>query len=206
MAGCWVGCGVERRGASGACRWWGGFTRGKHGTGYNSDTCCIHCSLNNHKEKRNMLFVECKGSPYEVSSPEHVILGIRSRPSGPTRYLWRYYLTQLKIGHEHGTAARTEIGRCITFYAGLFKENCKQEWPEVLQHAQVFEKLAKEKWPAYHEEMRGIADGSERDLLDIVAINVRTEINFGMFSDGCTSLSWQTAKRAYLGQNWDVSE
>lgn len=34
---------------------------------------------------------------------------------------------------------------------------------------------------------------------------MRTEINFGLFSDGCTALSWQTEKRSWLGQNWDVS-
>ncbi|KAF1972806.1 peptidase C45 acyl-coenzyme A:6-aminopenicillanic acid acyl-transferas-like protein [Bimuria novae-zelandiae CBS 107.79] len=108
-----------------------------------------------------------------------------------------------RIGHQHGVAAKAQILRCIEFYAELFKKNCKQEWAEVLQHAEAFEKTAKEKWPAYHEEIRGIADGSGRNLLDIVAINVRTEINFGMFSDGCTALSWQTGKRAYLAQNWD---
>jgi len=52
--------------------------------------------------------------------------------------------------------------------------------------------------------MRGIADGSGKELLDIVAINVRTEINFGLFSDGCTALAWGTEKRAWLAQNWDV--
>lgn len=50
----------------------------------------------------------------------------------------------------------------------------------------------------------GIADGSKRSLLDIIALNVRTEIAFGQFSDGCTSLSWKTEKRSLLGQNWDV--
>jgi isopenicillin-N N-acyltransferase-like protein len=54
--------------------------------------------------------------------------------------------------------------------------------------------------------MRGIADGAGVALLSIVALNVRTEINFGLFSDGCTALSWHTEKRAYLGQNWDVSQ
>ncbi|KAF2634638.1 peptidase C45 acyl-coenzyme A:6-aminopenicillanic acid acyl-transferas-like protein [Massarina eburnea CBS 473.64] len=119
-----------------------------------------------------MLFVECKGSPYE-------------------------------IGHQHGTAAKTEIARCIAFYASLFHSNCKQTWPQVLSNAESFERTAKEKWPAYHEEMRGIADGSGRELLDIVAINVRTEINFGLFSDGCTALAWGTENRAWLAQNWD---
>jgi hypothetical protein len=51
----------------------------------------------------------------------------------------------------------------------------------------------------------GIADGSGTELLDIIALNVRTEIAFGQFSDGCTSLSWKTEKRSFLGQNWDVS-
>jgi isopenicillin-N N-acyltransferase-like protein len=51
--------------------------------------------------------------------------------------------------------------------------------------------------------MRGIADGAARDILDIVALNVRTEINFGLFSDGCTALAWHTEKHAWLGQNWD---
>jgi isopenicillin-N N-acyltransferase-like protein len=53
--------------------------------------------------------------------------------------------------------------------------------------------------------MQGIADGSGTELLDIVALNVRTEINFGLFSDGCTALAWHTEKRAWLAQNWDVS-
>ena len=53
-------------------------------------------------------------------------------------------------------------------------------------------------------ELQGIADGSKRDILDIIAINVRTEIAFGLFSDGCTSLFWDTPRHAFLGQNWDV--
>lgn len=53
--------------------------------------------------------------------------------------------------------------------------------------------------------MQGIADGASRELLDIVALNVRTEINFGLFSDGCTALAWHTEKHALLGQNWDAS-
>ncbi|KAF2995530.1 hypothetical protein E8E13_002278 [Curvularia kusanoi] len=119
-----------------------------------------------------MLFVECKGSPYE-------------------------------IGFQHGQAAKSQIDCCISFYAKLFLKNCKIEWPQVLDHASKFEQQAKSNWPAYHEEMQGIADGSGKQLLDIVAINVRTEINFGLFSDGCTALAWHTEKRAWLGQNWD---
>lgn len=40
-------------------------------------------------------------------------------------------------------------------------------------------------------------------LADIIAVNVRTEIAFGLFSDGCTALSWRTDEASYLAQNWD---
>jgi isopenicillin-N N-acyltransferase-like protein len=73
-----------------------------------------------------------------------------------------------------------------------------------LKHADKFAQQAKDKWPAYHEEMQGIADGAGRELLEIVALNVRTEINFGLFSDGCTALAWHTEEHAWLAQNWDV--
>jgi isopenicillin-N N-acyltransferase-like protein len=32
---------------------------------------------------------------------------------------------------------------------------------------------------------------------------VRTEIAFGMLSDGCTALSWKTSDASFLAQNWD---
>jgi len=51
--------------------------------------------------------------------------------------------------------------------------------------------------------MEGIAKGVGRDYADILALNVRTEIAFGGFSDGCTAVSWKREGRSLLGQNWD---
>lgn len=34
-------------------------------------------------------------------------------------------------------------------------------------------------------------------------MNVRTEIAYGMFSDGCTALSWKAENASFLAQNWD---
>ena len=48
-----------------------------------------------------------------------------------------------------------------------------------------------------------MADGAEVELSDIIACNVRTEIAFGLFSDGCTALSWRTDDASWLAQNWD---
>lgn len=102
-------------------------------------------------------------------------------------------------------------------------KNSKQTWPQVQETARLFDRLIREKWPRYYEEIKGmsvylagwladtdataagIADGAQRDILDIIALNVRTEIAFGQFSDGCTSLYWRDERYAFLGQNWDVS-
>lgn len=108
-----------------------------------------------------------------------------------------------QVGRSHGSAAKVHIDRSIDFYADLFWQKSKQSWPQVQDTARAFEQHIRSTWPLYHEEMRGVADGAERDLLDIVALNVRTEIAFGQFSDGCTSLSWHGEKGAKLGQNWD---
>lgn len=58
------------------------------------------------------------------------------------------------------------------------------------------------------EEMRGIADGTKRSdvgLLDIVALNARSEIALGKWDDGCTALAWKlgASGRQVLAQNWD---
>lgn len=58
-------------------------------------------------------------------------------------------------------------------------------------------------YPEYIEEMQGVADGAGLDFESIVALNVRTEIAYGMLSDGCTALSWKTSDASMLAQNWD---
>lgn len=40
-------------------------------------------------------------------------------------------------------------------------------------------------------------------LASVLVLNVRTEIAFGMWSDGCTALSWKGGDSSFLAQNWD---
>ena len=42
--------------------------------------------------------------------------------------------------------------------------------------------------------------------LSILAMNVRTEIAFGLARDGCTAISWKANKSSFLAQNWDWQE
>lgn len=79
-----------------------------------------------------------------------------------------------------------------------------------------FQPFLKSKFPRYYEEIEGIAEGAKVDLLDVIALNIRTEIAFGLFdknsrrpmaidaTDGCTSLGWKTPNgSSFLAQNWD---
>lgn len=115
--------------------------------------------------------------------------------------------TPYDIGLQHGWGAPQQIAGTIAFYESLFIENSNLDWQGVTKVASEFEPVIKRKWPNYYEEMRGVAEGSGKTLLDIIAINVRTEINFGLATDGCTAMSWETSNgKSWLAQNWDWKE
>ncbi|KAG8631014.1 hypothetical protein KVT40_000154 [Elsinoe batatas] len=113
------------------------------------------------------------------------------------------------LGHLHGTHFRPAIHRTIAFYSSLFLSTTKKSWPEIISLASLFLPFIKSHLPSLLTEMQGLADGAQRDLLEIIAINVRTEINFGLFSDGCTAVGWTDAQGgggSILAQNWDWME
>ncbi|KAL4936708.1 hypothetical protein BDV06DRAFT_233216 [Aspergillus oleicola] len=117
---------------------------------------------------------------------------------------WIYQQIQARsLGYQHGSVAKVQIARSIDFYATLFQQTSSLSWKDVLSFAVPFAEKIKTSWSNYHEEMEGVAEGSGYSILDIVALNVRTEIAFGAFSDGCTSLAWHTEKHSFLAQNWD---
>jgi len=73
----------------------------------------------------------------------------------------------------------------------------------VKSFAMKYQPYLSEHWQEYVEEMEGVARGAGVTYTDILALNVRTEIAFGAFSDGCTALSWKGRGSSVLGQNWD---
>ncbi len=79
------------------------------------------------------------------------------------------------------------------------------EWPAVQTLALQFLPLLTRNWPQYVAEMQGVADGAHIPFEDVLALNVRTEIGYGAFNDGCTSLSSTCNESSILAQNWDVS-
>ena len=57
--------------------------------------------------------------------------------------------------------------------------------------------------PLPYQQPTGIATGSQHPFLSILALNVRTEIAYGLFTDGCTAISHRTHTTTHLAQNWD---
>ncbi|GAP92817.1 putative isopenicillin-N N-acyltransferase [Rosellinia necatrix] len=128
--------------------------------------------------------------------------------------------TPYEIGVAHGRTARAEIAGSIDFYAGLFQSSCALPWPEVAREAARYVAPLEALAPRHLDEIRGIAHGAGVTFLDILALNVRTEIMFGLYteagdgflrmpSDGCTSLGWLASSglsgppSSFLAQNWD---
>lgn len=107
------------------------------------------------------------------------------------------------VGLAHGKTAKLEISRSISFYQTLFEKVAKLDWLSVTQLALKYQPYLSESWPQYVSEMEGVAEGSGVKYEDILALNVRTEIAFGAFNDGCTALSWKGEKGSILAQNWD---
>jgi len=109
------------------------------------------------------------------------------------------------IDLTHGTLAREHISRALKFYSRLFLKRSSMSWSQVTTFALEYHPYLSQNFTQYVQEMEGVAEGAGVTYTDILALNVRTEIAFGAFSDGCTALSWKGKGEgnSLLGQNWD---
>lgn len=121
------------------------------------------------------------------------------------------------MGLKHGREARNKIGRNLEVYFGRFKNETELSREEALGRASKYLDVISKQAPAYTTTMKGVAEGSGSDLLEIVALNVRYELMYSQFSKiglkpiprtyGCTAFAAmpEAAKNGHLlmGQNWD---
>lgn len=139
--------------------------------------------------------------------------------------------TPYEQGLTHGRLARELIAKNVEIYFYRFERETGLPKSEVLRRAglylDVIEKLA----PRYAEAMRGVAEGSQRELVEIAALNTRYELIYseetrrvldadlpprspsslgeglGERSHGCTSFVLLPTKTAnghlLLAENWD---
>jgi isopenicillin-N N-acyltransferase-like protein len=122
-----------------------------------------------------------------------------------------------QIGYKHGKQARPEIEHNLEVYFSRFKSETE------LSHAVAVERAAKllgvinKESPEYAQTMKGVAEGSGQELLDITALNVRYELMYSQFSKiglrplpktfGCTAFATLPTSvengHLIMAQNWD---
>jgi isopenicillin-N N-acyltransferase-like protein len=81
-------------------------------------------------------------------------------------------------GQQYGAQAKERVLRSVAAYAEIFEHYTGWDWATVRSEAARFEAPIADFRPGYLAELRGIAEGAGLDLLDVLAINVRTEIMF----------------------------
>ena len=118
-------------------------------------------------------------------------------------------------GREYGRQARSRIEASISAYRDIFSYYAGWDWSTVREFATSFEAPIKAFGTKYLEELHAIAEGAGVDALDIVAINVRTEIMYSAKArDAARSLPSECSAFALipppgigeplvLGENWD---
>lgn len=114
--------------------------------------------------------------------------------------------TPEQIGLAHGTVARDRIHLSILNYSRLFNEMANLTWEGATKLARTFIDALEQSVPEIVEEMRGIAIGAGVDFLDILTLNLRSEIALTAFSDGCTSIAQALnggLGEVFIAQNWD---
>lgn len=115
--------------------------------------------------------------------------------------------TPYECGVQMGQQMGDKIIKCVEIYSELFEEKAKISWEKARERASIYLPAIKAYDPDLLDEMQGIADAVELTLLDIVALNARSEVIFSAEAvDGCTSLSVvpsASGGETYLAQNWD---
>lgn len=126
--------------------------------------------------------------------------------------VYRVKGTARERGQQIGQFTKEQILINLEAYERTFLEGAGLRWQDATAYAEQFIPWIEQYDQEIMEEIRGISEGAERDLLDIVTLNVRSEIMtnlgdpFGK-TDGCTSVAAVPPATKYqstlLGQNWD---
>jgi isopenicillin-N N-acyltransferase like protein len=117
-------------------------------------------------------------------------------------------------GRQYGEQARERVQRSVEAYGEVFGHYADWDWERVRAEAAGYRAPIAAYERRYLEEIDGLAEGAAVDPLDVLAINVRTEIMFaatarelGRVPAECTAFAvvpTRTVDGALLvGQNWD---
>ena len=117
-------------------------------------------------------------------------------------------------GRAYGAAARDRVHRSIELYDAIFRSYTGLAWADVRDRTGPFAEPIDRYDAQLLPEMEGIAEGAGVDAEDVLALNLRTEIMFGLDARAarrgareCTALcagaSAAVDGRLIHAQNWD---
>src|SRR5215472_3131975 len=119
-------------------------------------------------------------------------------------------------GRQYGEQARDRVHRSVSAYREVFASMAGWDWETVRGEAARYEAPIASFGPGYLAEMRGIAHGAGLDFLDVLAINVRTEVMFAAKARQAAAAAGPGECSAFavvpapgrtgptlVGQNWD---
>lgn len=129
--------------------------------------------------------------------------------------------TNYEIGYAHGSQGRSQVGITLRNLQRSVKTTVGQDWAVCVKIASAFLPVVERRFPAYLEEIKGIADGSGHSFEDIFTLNCRTELGqqFGRrpaqnaaqalsLAGGCSVVGANHTRTAtgttIYGQNWDA--
>jgi isopenicillin-N N-acyltransferase-like protein len=119
----------------------------------------------------------------------------------------------LDQGRQHGLALRDQIAHNVAVYYDRFAQE-GQLAPDLVRSRTARYLPVLEDHVAYYDVVRGIAETSGVELIDVVMLNVRYELLYYQYSvlpvggpDGCTSFALlpeaTAAGHLLMGENWD---
>ncbi len=111
-------------------------------------------------------------------------------------------------GLHFGSSQKERVQHSVNAYMRLFESFAGLGRAAVFEQAERFMPPIADFAPHLLEEIHGIAEGAQRDVREIVAINARTELMYGISNrPECTSIAVTGAASAdghtRVAQNWD---
>lgn len=112
-------------------------------------------------------------------------------------------------GEQIGRQTAERVRKSISVYDQTFRHHTGRGWSDIRDYATDYLPAITAYDPDIVPEMRGLADGAGVAFEDVLALNTRTEVMFGLKQAGwseCTSFGVSGARaggRVLVGQNWD---
>ena len=117
-------------------------------------------------------------------------------------------------GRSYGEAARPQLHRSIELYVEVFEHYAGLSWSDVRDRAGTFVAWLDDADVQLLPEIEGIAEGAGVEAEDVLALNVRTEVMFGLDTRAaraaakeCTAVAAAPPRtagdRVFVAQTWD---